>query len=297
MALSTGEVKFKGMVRPNTKLLEYGIDFKRVMRGRLVLGTADGWLTLMEIYPAHAHIEIGNIWFSPRMQRSRAATEAMSLLRAAVSDLVEAEEGVLSITTVQSVGGQWLAPRLGGFQIAHPRIAVGDELVPRFIARFESRSGTVARVADLAQVPEAVAAYQARLGLPPRAAVARPLAGLAWPAGFSHHPGPAGQSEILSVTPCLAGIAEVGSVALPSGPDSPTTLNFVPDHHLVVLHCSQIVRHFEDVWPLVRARPGGMPRTINLVAGPSRTGDVELTLQLGAHGPRSVHVILVDAPI
>ena len=44
MALSTGEVKFKGMVRPNTKLLQYGIDFKRVMRGRLVLGTADGWL-------------------------------------------------------------------------------------------------------------------------------------------------------------------------------------------------------------------------------------------------------------
>ena len=44
MALSTGEVKFKGMVRPHTKLLQYGIDFKRVMRGRLVLGTADGWL-------------------------------------------------------------------------------------------------------------------------------------------------------------------------------------------------------------------------------------------------------------
>jgi 3-hydroxyacyl-[acyl-carrier protein] dehydratase/trans-2-decenoyl-[acyl-carrier protein] isomerase len=44
MALSTGEVKFKGMIRPDTKLLEYGIDFKRVMRGRLVLGTADGWL-------------------------------------------------------------------------------------------------------------------------------------------------------------------------------------------------------------------------------------------------------------
>ena len=44
MALSTGEVKFKGMVRPHTKLLEYGIDFKRVMRGRLVLGTAYGWL-------------------------------------------------------------------------------------------------------------------------------------------------------------------------------------------------------------------------------------------------------------
>jgi RimJ/RimL family protein N-acetyltransferase len=51
-------------------------------------GTADGWLTLMEIHPAHAHIEIGNIWFSPRMQRTRAATEAMFLLmRHAIEDL------------------------------------------------------------------------------------------------------------------------------------------------------------------------------------------------------------------
>ena len=44
MALSTGEVKFKGMVTPKTKLVENGVDFKRVMRGLLVLGTADGWL-------------------------------------------------------------------------------------------------------------------------------------------------------------------------------------------------------------------------------------------------------------
>jgi LysR family transcriptional regulator, glycine cleavage system transcriptional activator len=64
---------------------------------------------------------------------SRAATEAMSLLRAAVSDLVETEEGVLSITTVQSLGGHWLAPRLGGFQIAHPRIAVRLEASSRVV--------------------------------------------------------------------------------------------------------------------------------------------------------------------
>jgi 3-hydroxyacyl-[acyl-carrier protein] dehydratase/trans-2-decenoyl-[acyl-carrier protein] isomerase len=43
-ALSTGEVKFTGMVTPSVKKVEYGIDFKRVMRGRLVLGIADGWL-------------------------------------------------------------------------------------------------------------------------------------------------------------------------------------------------------------------------------------------------------------
>lgn len=44
MALSTGEVKFKGMVTPKTRLVEYGVDFKRILRGRLVLGMADGWL-------------------------------------------------------------------------------------------------------------------------------------------------------------------------------------------------------------------------------------------------------------
>jgi len=43
-ALSTGEVKFKGMVTPKTRLVEYGIDFKRIRTGRLVLGIADGWV-------------------------------------------------------------------------------------------------------------------------------------------------------------------------------------------------------------------------------------------------------------
>ena len=43
-ALSTGEIKFTAMVTPETKLVEYGIDFKRVMNGRLVLGIADGWV-------------------------------------------------------------------------------------------------------------------------------------------------------------------------------------------------------------------------------------------------------------
>jgi LysR family glycine cleavage system transcriptional activator len=74
---------------------------------------------------------------------SRAATEAMSILRSAVADLVETEEGVLAVTTVQSLGGQWLAPRLGGFQIAHPRIAV----------RLDASS----RVVDLVREPVDVA--------------------------------------------------------------------------------------------------------------------------------------------
>ncbi len=51
-------------------------------------GVVSGWLTLMDIQPKNAAIEIGNIWFGPRMQRTRAATEAMFLLmRLAMDDL------------------------------------------------------------------------------------------------------------------------------------------------------------------------------------------------------------------
>jgi LysR family glycine cleavage system transcriptional activator len=55
---------------------------------------------------------------------ARAASEAMNLLRAALSDISEQADGVLAITTLQSLAIQWLAPRLGAFQIAHPRLAV-----------------------------------------------------------------------------------------------------------------------------------------------------------------------------
>ena len=55
---------------------------------------------------------------------ARAATEAMTSLRAALSDISDSGEGVLSITTMQTFANQWLAPRLGAFQVAHPHIAV-----------------------------------------------------------------------------------------------------------------------------------------------------------------------------
>ncbi|MDO9337512.1 MAG: LysR substrate-binding domain-containing protein [Caulobacter sp.] len=60
----------------------------------------------------------------PGERLARAATEALNLLRAAVSDLTETGEGVLAITTVNSLATHWLAPRIGAFQVAHPKLAV-----------------------------------------------------------------------------------------------------------------------------------------------------------------------------
>jgi len=64
---------------------------------------------------------------------SRAATEAMTLLRRAVSDLTEADEHILSITTVATLATQWLAPRLGGFQLANPGLAVRLDTNPALL--------------------------------------------------------------------------------------------------------------------------------------------------------------------
>jgi L-lactate dehydrogenase complex protein LldG len=80
-----------------------------------------------------------------------------------------------------------------------------------------------------------------------------------------------------------------------SGPTHPTTLNFLPEVHIVVLRAADVVGPYENAWARVRtARDNGaMPRTVNFVTGPSRTADIEQTIQLGAHGPRRLHIILV----
>ncbi len=64
---------------------------------------------------------------------ARAASEAINLLQAAISDLTETGEGVLAITTVNSLAAHWLAPRIGAFQVAHPKLAVRLETSNRLV--------------------------------------------------------------------------------------------------------------------------------------------------------------------
>jgi L-lactate dehydrogenase complex protein LldG len=60
-----------------------------------------------------------------------------------------------------------------------------------------------------------------------------------------------------------------------------------------VLRASEVVAAYEDGWDRLR-RTGVMPRTVNFITGPSRTGDIEQRIQLGAHGPRRLHIVLVE---
>jgi L-lactate dehydrogenase complex protein LldG len=169
-----------------------------------------------------------------------------------------------------------------------------------FVRMAEEVETSVARVASDAEVPAELARYLAAENLPAELAMAPDptLDALPWHERpmLQIRRGKAEPGDAVSLTPCLAAIAETGTLMLTSGANSPTTLNFLPDTHVVVVHANQVVAGYEDGWDLLRARAAGsdLPRTVNFITGPSRTGDIEQRIQLGAHGPRRLHIILID---
>lgn len=149
-------------------------------------------------------------------------------------------------------------------------------------------------------VPKAVADYLRNHNLPAALRIgADPLlTGMPWAeTSIDLSTGPSDGSDLISVSHAVAGVAETGTLVLTSGPDNPTTLNFLPDTHIVVVKAADIAGDYESVWSKLRMShgKGEMPRTVNFVTGPSRSGDIEQKLLLGAHGPRSLHIIVVES--
>jgi L-lactate dehydrogenase complex protein LldG len=170
-------------------------------------------------------------------------------------------------------------------------------LMNLFAEQATAVDATVARVSGSDDVPAAVADYLRGENLPTtlRMAPDPSLDAFSWDKApmLDIAYGKADSEDQVTVTGAFAGIAETGTLMLISGPESPTTLNFLPDTHIVVLRASEMVGAYEDAWDRLRAT-GRMPRNVNFITGPSRSGDIEQTLHLGAHGPRRLHVILVE---
>lgn len=103
----------------------------------------------------------------------------------------------------------------------------------------------------------------------------------------------AGKDDRTSLTRPAAGIAETGSLVFFSSPQNPASLNFVPETQVAVLQENEVLPRLEDAWRLLDKQKV-LPSTINLITGPSRTGDIEQKLYLGAHGPRSLHLFLIN---
>ncbi|GLK56530.1 L-lactate dehydrogenase complex protein LldG [Methylopila capsulata] len=173
------------------------------------------------------------------------------------------------------------------------------ERVRLFVEMAEASAATVSTVSSSAEAPAAIAAFlrahnlapEVRRGADPR------LADLPWAeTTLTVTEGRSFGDDAAGVSAAFAGVAETGTLILASGPDNPTTLNFLPDNHIVLLDAADVAATYEDVWGQVRQRYGAgvMPRTVNWITGPSRSADIEQILLMGAHGPRRLHIVLVD---
>jgi L-lactate dehydrogenase complex protein LldG len=137
---------------------------------------------------------------------------------------------------------------------------------------------------------------QANLPQHVRTGTAELFESLAWDSAPSRSIGPARPNDFVSLSHALAGAAETGTLFLVSGPENPSTLNFLPEVHMVVLRREDIVGSYEKAWARLRSvyGRGRMPRTVNLISAPSRTADIEQTLIKGAHGPKQLFVYIID---
>jgi L-lactate dehydrogenase complex protein LldG len=176
-----------------------------------------------------------------------------------------------------------------------PQPAIGGNLAARFATKAESLASTVGCVAAADEVPAAVAAWLADHGLGAAGVATADIGGLPWQqAGVTIALRPAQDADAVGITGCFCAIAETGTLMLLSGPDTPASVSLLPETHIAIVPASRIVATMEDAFALLRAeRPGALPRSVNFVSGPSRTGDIEQTIVLGAHGPCRVHIAIV----
>lgn len=189
------------------------------------------------------------------------------------------------LTALRKGGGT----RRGGTGYAPPQF---ESLADTFTVNAKRSYATVHELASEDDIPAVIAAIltganaRMRLNLPE----ASPLRSLNWSAmpllEVSALP-PSGEDSALSEADCA--IAETGTLAFFSGRSRPSSWHFLPGREIVLVRHSRLVGTLEEVL----GKLSEMPATLNLVTGPSRTGDIEQTMERGAHGPRDVQILLL----
>ena len=183
-----------------------------------------------------------------------------------------------------------------------PRPRMPADLAARFMQRATDMASTIERIASIDEAPRAVARYLDALTLSPRIADQKSHAGVCWPefaaldwaaAGLKIDPRPATGDDPLGITGAFCAIAETGTLVITSGVETPTATTLLPATHIAVVRAARIVSGMEEAFALIRAEHPVTPRAINMISGPSRTGDIEQTIVLGAHGPFRLHVLVL----
>ncbi len=172
------------------------------------------------------------------------------------------------------------------------------DLIACFVKELERQLATVKEVPDLSAIPIAIAEYLRAHNQPLRLRHGSDplLANLDFSAqkNFEVETGPAVPDDSCGLSCAFAGVAETGTLVLLSGPENPVTLDFLPDTHIIIVPRARILATYEDAFALLRTEKGAaaMPRTLNMISGPSRTADIGGRIVIGAHGPRRLLTIV-----
>ncbi|MEF2553637.1 lactate utilization protein [Aurantimonas sp. A2-1-M11] len=174
-----------------------------------------------------------------------------------------------------------------------------DEQVALFIRMAERANASIARIAGYDALPDEVSRWLRENNFPADLRMSEDprLSGADFgETSLTIRHGVSDGEDLNGLSHAEAAIAETGTLVLVSGPENPTSLNFLPENHIVVVRAGNIGGDMEAVFPMLRERygKGEMPRSLNFITGPSRSGDIEQTLLLGAHGPRALHIVIVD---
>lgn len=99
-----------------------------------------------------------------------------------------------------------------------------------------------------------------------------------------------------SLTGCEALVAQTGSICVTNQSSGGRALSILPPHHVVMARRSQLLSDLPSVYAMLKNKYAatGYPSMISFITGPSRTGDIERILVLGAHGPKKLTVLLVS---
>lgn len=101
---------------------------------------------------------------------------------------------------------------------------------------------------------------------------------------FTHVPDP---QILVGVTKALCGLADTGSILVTDGRGNPLEASLLPEVHIAILKATDILPSLPDAMPLVKEASAAV-----FITGPSRTADIEMTLTIGVHGPKEIHVFL-----
>jgi L-lactate dehydrogenase complex protein LldG len=165
-----------------------------------------------------------------------------------------------------------------------------DDLIEAFAARATAVDADVRILNSESEVAAALADLLRGRNLPAEIHIA-PGAQLLGTGALTVNQTPPGPDDT-ALTRAPFAIAETGTLAYPAASANPASWHFRPGFEIAVLRARDILPHMENALTRIKAN-GALPHTINFVTGPSRTGDIEQTLELGAHGPKALAILII----